>query len=236
MPWAPAQPRGSFRHLPAHGLHLSLGPRFPCQRATKSQGRPPGPHSHPPSLNPPRRALHGHVPHRLHGLLPAGCCPGRLPHVLLRASPDGEWVPGTRGTSQTQRALQGAALSACHRCSVPLASGCPPVPGGVCPPLPARGSHQRACARFAHSSAPERGGRGLVPRGGRRAPGLLSGSTRGCTVLRVCSRAPPSRRTGRERAGGRARDKMRASSSGPWSPGLLAHQASDPCGVAGQMR
>uniref|UniRef100_F6S1P3 Solute carrier family 22 member 18 n=1 Tax=Equus caballus TaxID=9796 RepID=F6S1P3_HORSE len=44
----------------------------------------------------PLRSLHGHVLHHLHGLLPAGGRPVRLPHVLLRGSPDGHPGPGHR--------------------------------------------------------------------------------------------------------------------------------------------
>lgn len=43
------------------------------------------------------RTVPGHVLHHLHGLLPAGCRSGRLPHVLLWGAPDGEWLPGAQG-------------------------------------------------------------------------------------------------------------------------------------------
>lgn len=184
----PAWPQGSFWHLPRHCLYWSLGPRFPCLRSTESSGKLSGtqlvsPASCPCGLGTTRqlllaspRTVPGHVLHHLHGLLPAGCRSGRLPHVLLWGAPDGEWllaaqgVPrvGQRSSDAMDRAaclpqfLHGseAVLHSCHPHSAWLASGCPPASRGphcapkwACPPVPAPGSHQWACVLCPHSPA-----------------------------------------------------------------------------------
>lgn len=180
---SPGPPPPAGLHTGRRGLRPRRGgasSAFGRQGSTQSPGGGQG--ATVTCLPPAPRALYGHVPHHLHGLLPAGRRPGRLPHVLLRDSSDGEWVPGAQGCGLP------ASVSPASHCSARSASGCPPA-AGLCP-----APCSRQPPKGLRPSAPEGGGEAGTQ--GRRP----SASMRGPAVPRASSWALLGGRTGRQRA------------------------------------